>query len=196
MHSAPQDKTGPFSSLRGNLNLALFICRAWATSLEVFLHRDIGDRYLSWNSAAVLLLVPLYLLGWQGYDPRPLGWFLIAYLGMCGVARLNAAGRRARGEAGHSLYTGWPRFLGPKARWSEVFMKRMVEPVVTFLFGCMVRDWWNAPLGTYLMIGAVCLLLSASASDALERVRSMDLNDAIIEQQWTADRLRTYRSDR
>ncbi len=196
MNSPAQQNPGPFQSMRGNFNLALFICRTWATSLEVFLHRDIGERYLGLQAAAVLLLVPLYLLGWEGYDVRAVVYFLPAYLLMCVVARMGSLARRTRGEQSHSMYTGWPRCMGPRSKWTELTVKQFVEPGIVFANGWMLRELHEAPLGTYLMIGAVCLFISVSSSTAMERLRAMDLNDAVKEQEFVAERLRGMRDAR
>ena len=196
MVNTPAQQLGPLDSMLGTLGLALFVVRTWATSLEVFLHRDLGERYLGWNAAAVLLLVPLYLLGWERYDPGPMLLFLGAYLFFCFIARMGMVRRRMRGESCHSMYTGWPRFLGPKAKISEIRMKQFVEPPITFLVGWMVRGEFNAPLGTYLMIGAVCLVISVNASETISRMRTLDMNDAVIEQEQTAERFRIMRGDR
>jgi hypothetical protein len=194
MSVGPRENAGPLQSMRGTLNVALFVVRSWATSLEVFLHRDIGERYLGWNAAAVLVLVPLYMLGWEGYDARPMEGFLLAFLGMCAVSRMAIFRRRLQGGSCHSLYTGWPRFLGAKAKITELRMKQVYEPIGVFVLGLTFRDY-EGPLATYLMIGAVCLFISVSASGTLERIRSLDLNDAVIEQELAAERFRGMRGD-
>jgi hypothetical protein len=167
----------------------------WATSLEVFLHRDFGERYLGLNSLGVLLLVPLYTAFWSPHDPRPMMCFLPAFLLMCVVARLGMAKRRFGGLQGHSLYNGWPRFLGAKAKVSERSMKLLHEPLIAGVVGWAVRDSYNAPLGTYLMIGGFCLFVSASINEAAARAQAMDLNDAEIDQRMTAERFRGMHGD-
>lgn len=42
------------------------ICHAWAFSVEVFLHGGFGRRYIGVQSAVVLLLVPAFVLFWEG----------------------------------------------------------------------------------------------------------------------------------
>ena len=59
MATMPQQPSGQGMSVRGGMNLAMFIVRTWATSLEVVLHHGTGERYLGWQAAAVLLLVPI-----------------------------------------------------------------------------------------------------------------------------------------
>ena len=112
MSAMPQQNADPFHSLRGNLNIVLFIIRTWSTSIEVFLRRDFGDRYLGWQAMAVLILVPLYSLGWRDYDLQWLSWFIPAYLVRCLYVRVCAFTKRQRGEYWHSYYNGWPCCLG------------------------------------------------------------------------------------
>jgi hypothetical protein len=185
----PSDATG------ANLAWALFVCRSVAVSVEVFLHREIGERYLGLPAAAVLLLVPLYSLGWRGHDLWPLMLFLLAYLVMCCCARVGSLVRRFRGEPGHSFYTGWPRVMTARAKWSEVTFKRFVEPLLVLSFGFLIL-LANPPLGTYLMLAAGGLFISVNASIAEERTRALDMNDAVIHQEIVAERFRGMRGER
>jgi len=189
------ENTRPFQSFTKNLGLALFLVRAWATSLEVFLHRDFGERYLGWQAVVVWLLVPCYASTWRGYDVRPLLLFLPAYLLMCVISRMKMLARRHGGEMCHSFYTGWPRILKPTVKGKELTVKRIYEPVFMFFLGFAIRDRINAPLGTYFMIGAVCLFISVSASEMASRVRSLDLNDTAIDQEIIAERFREMRGE-
>ena len=54
----------------------------------------------------------------------------------------------------------------------------------------------NPPLGTYLMLAAGSLCISVCASEAEERTRALDMNDAVMNQESVADRFREMRSDR
>jgi hypothetical protein len=182
-------------SARNGLSVGLFICRVLAVSVEVFLHKGMGERYLGLQAAAVLLLVPVYSLFWPGYDLRPLMLFLPAYLVMCFVARAGIAARLKRGEHCHSHYTGWPHGIKPGTKCSELTAKRVVEPAIVMMAGFLLRQF-NPPLGTYLMFAAAGLLISVSASDAEQRTRSLDINDAVIDQEQVADRFREMRSER
>ena len=170
MSTMQQKKQSPLESARTGLAVGLFICRTFAVSIEVFLHRGMGERYLGLQAAAVLLLLPLYSLGWQGYDLRPLMLFLLGYVVMCGFARIGMLVRRSRGEHCHTHYTGWPHGIRPGAKCSELTVKRIVEPAVVMGAGFLLRQI-NPPLGTYLMLAAGSLFISVSASDAEERTR-------------------------
>lgn len=173
--------------------LAMFILRVWGVSLEVFLHRGMGDRYLGNQAAAVLLLVPLYASFWKGYDVRPLLYYLVFYVLACWISRWKSARARARGELCHSRYSGWPRFLGPKARVDEITMKRFYEPAMACAIGWTIRYSYNVPLGTFVMIGSWCLFSWVGISHAYHEAKARDLNDAAIEQELLAGRFREMR---
>ncbi len=192
MASATEQGGGQGLTTRGMMNVLLLGCRSWATSLEVIVHRAPGERYLGLQAAGVLLLVPFYGLFWSGYDLSLLMAFLPVYLVMCIVARVQIFRRRHRGERCHSYYSGWPRFLGPKAKISEVRMKRFDEPVMTFAAGWLIRQV-DAPLGTYLMIGSVCMFINVNMSLALQQFQTLNMTDAVIEQEQIASRFREMR---
>jgi len=195
MSTMPQQKQSALESARTGLAVGLFICRSLSVSVEVFLHRGMGERYLGLQAAAVLLLVPLYSLVWPGYDLRPLMLFLLAYLVMCCLARVSSIAHRLAGEHCHSHYTGWPRGIKPGAKCSELTVKRVVEPAIVMAAGFLLRQV-NPPLGTYLMLAGGSLFISVSASETEQRTRALDMNDAVINQEQVADRFRDMRSER
>ncbi|MBL8827916.1 MAG: hypothetical protein JNM18_13145 [Planctomycetaceae bacterium] len=174
--------------------LLKFICGSLATSVEVFIHRDIGERYLGTQAAAVLVIVPLFGLGWEGYDLRLLFWFLPAYLVMCLIARIGMLKRRWRGEQGHSYYTGWPRGFSGRGKVSELTMKRFLEPLAILTIGGFVCAL-DPPLGTYLMFAAGGLFISVNLSAEEDRTRVLDMHDAVIHQELIAERFRDLRRD-
>lgn len=65
------------------LNVLGFVIDAWATSLQVFLHCRFGERFFGPQAPAVLLLIPIYMVGWPHDDLRPMLLYLPAYLFMC-----------------------------------------------------------------------------------------------------------------
>jgi hypothetical protein len=173
-------------------NLLQFLVDAWATSAEVFLRREFGWNYIGAQAAAVVVLVPIFMMLWPGYDPRPLAWFLVAYLVMCVIARLQAGWRRMRGDANHSYYSGWPWLMGIFRRWSEVTVKRWVEPALVGILAALIGEH-NAPLASYLVGSALCLFVSGHAREESVRKRVEAMKDAAIEQEIIAERFREMR---
>ncbi len=94
------------NSFENNMAVAMFLVNTWAVSIEVFLHKGIGSRYLGFQAAAVLGLIPIYSLFWEGYDIEPLMLFLVAY-----VLALLARRLSKQQYSGHSFYCGFPRLL-------------------------------------------------------------------------------------
>jgi hypothetical protein len=177
------------------INVFLFVCHAWATSVEVFLHRAPGSRYLGLQAAAVLLLVPLNVLFWKHHDIRGLLWFIPVYLMMCIFARIGMLLRWRRGEFCHSYYSGWPRIMGSKAKCSELTFKRFFEPVLVLAVGYLFYEFGQEPLGAYLMWAAVCLFISVNASAHFHHLQAIDLRDSIIYQERLAERFRKLRGE-
>jgi hypothetical protein len=196
MSTPSREKPSMLQSFRGSTNLVLWVIRIWAVSLEMFLHRNLGERYLGIQAVLALLLLSFYSVFWPGYDLRPFSLFMLLYLAMWVKARLENFAARRRGEVYHSRYTGWPSVVGPKAKFSEMTAKRFVEPGFVLAFGLTLREiLGEQPLGTYLIIGSVCLYLSVHLTTTVDRAREMDLNDAVIEQEFIAERFRGSRAD-
>lgn len=195
MSSSAPPETGPLEDTAVTLGWGLFFCRSLAASVEVFLHRGIGERYLGWQAAAVLVIVPLFGLGWEGYDQGPMMLFLMAFLFMCFCARISSIVRRVRGRPGHTFYTGWPRIMSDRAKWSEMTIKRFVEPLIVLCIGFLFL-LVSPPLGAYLMTAAVGLFMSVSAIDLEDRTRALDMHDAVIHQEVVAERFRDMRGER
>ena len=173
---------------------SLFL-QAWATSVEVFLRRDFGVRYLNWQAAAVLLLVPLYAALWEGReDLRPLFWFLGAYLMMCIVARIGMLGRHLRGQHYHSYYNGWPRLMRLFPKCTERTVKLYVEPALVSGLGLLIGNH-NAPLCIYLAAAGACLHISHSQAEFGYRQRAADMHDAVIDQEIIAEQYREMRRE-
>jgi hypothetical protein len=179
---------------RNGFNLPEFVMETWAVSVEVFLHRRIGARYIGMQGLAVILLVPIYFLVWQENDCTPMLWFMLAFLGMCCIARGKTLVQSRQNSPVHSRYSGEPILWRFFPRLSEERVKQCVEPPVVFAAGlllCAVSE----PLGVYLMIAAACMFFIVSANIAWWRQRSIDLHDSVIEQQQIAERFRELRGD-
>jgi hypothetical protein len=174
----------------------LFICNSLAVSVEVFLHRGMGTRYLRMQVLGAAAIIVIYAGCWQGHDADVLLVCLLLYLFFCFVRRVEALKRlTSGGEQVHSLYTGTPSLMRFTGRMNEITVKRIVEPIFVFFGGIFLCPVSEA-LGHYLIACSVGLLVSVQASLNTERTRAMDMNDAVIDQQHTARRFREMRGDR
>lgn len=172
-----------------------FFPRALAMSVELFLHRgsSFGERYLGAQglvAAAIMFFFPVF---WPESDPTPLMWLLIAYLALWVLAKGRIAARRARGEgAEHSYYTGRPHLMGLSRGRGEVRIKSSVEPALVIVTGIVVLGL-NEPLGAYLLVSGVGLGIAVNASLQQERMRALDMQDALMEQRRIAEQWRSGR---
>jgi hypothetical protein len=177
------------------LYVFMLLAYAWSASIEVFLRRRFGERYLAVRGPAVIPLVLLYGACWEGRDITPMLCFLAAYLVMCARARVEILARRKSGEPGHTMYNGLPRLTRFVPRWREATVKRFAEPLLVLAAGglaCAIDE----PLGLYLILGSFFVFATATVGTGWDRNRVLDLNDAVIEQQWRAEQFRAIRGER
>ena len=180
---------------RKGMNFLLLIIRAWAISLEVFLHHRMGARYPGNAGALVLVFVPFYILWWEEYDVTPMFFFMLAYLTMCVVHRLASIRRRLqKREMGHSHYNGIPLIWRFFRHQTECQVKLILQPALIFMYGILVAAL-NRPLGYYILGGTICMAASTAISMAIDRHETMNLHDSLIEQQMLAKRFREERGE-
>jgi hypothetical protein len=185
-----QQRQGTLEDLRTATNWFALICQSMAVSVEVFLHDAFGERYVGGQglfACLVLLILPIFF---PHDDCRPLLWFLLAYLIVCFAIRIETTVRRRRGTLpAHTRYNGWPFLMRLFPRAKEVTIKRFVEPLLVCAVGMGVIAH-NQPLGFYLMAAGFSLAMTNSLYVAQQRVRAMDMNDAVISQSDVAERFR------
>jgi hypothetical protein len=175
-------------------NFLEFMMGAWVVSIEVFIRRFFGENYIGFKGPAVLFLVPFFSLFWQHYDIWPLVQFMGVFLCMCVAARAGTANRKRNGFHMHSKYSGQPLLSLLLPGVSEIRVKQYVEPLFVAAVGYVTREF-NEPLGWYLILGAVCMSCSMKINSMYWDRRVGDLNDAVIEQQYVAERFREMRGE-
>lgn len=194
MHSMQQQQDG--RSGKNHLNTGLFVARALAVSVEVFLHdpTTFGERYLGPQVLVTLLVMFCFPALWPDEDPGPMLWFLGAVLVLCGVARSAIASRRRRGKPDpHSYYSGVPLLMKlPRPRWSKVTeedVKGYQEPALVGFVGFILIEA-NRPLSVYLMLAAVSMFLVERVRQRCARIRLLDLQDSQLEQRSLLEQFR------
>jgi hypothetical protein len=191
----PSQGDGLFPSFRTAANLMAFLAEMLAASVLVFTRTGLGPRYLGLQAAAAVVAIPCFSVFFPYEDARPLLWFLLAYLGMCLLCRIGTQIRLARGIHVHSRYNGRP-LLSRVLPWlSETAIKAAVEPASVLMLGALVAEW-SLPLGSYLMLSAAGLAVSAALIAGYERQRAMDMFDAFTDQGVIAERFRQMRGIR
>lgn len=191
----PQQPNDPDLSFSRALGFALLLARALAVSVEVFLHRagTFGERYLGLQAALAFVLMLIAPVLFPMGDPGPLYLFCALYFMRCIVVRAATLKRRLSGAPLlHSYYNGTPALLPARSRVPEEKFKAAVEPLLVGVTGLALSEW-NEPLGTYLLLAGLSLLVNACLSLRQEHERALDVNDAFLDQRRMADRWRGMR---
>jgi hypothetical protein len=190
-----QQQPGMFQQAKSAFGWLLFICNSLAVSVEVFLHKGVGSRYIGLQGLAAVAMIFFWGGFWPDHDVIPMLTYLLFYLLFCFAQRMDSLKRaRQGGEQEHSRYTGRPLLMRFTGRMNEIAVKRIVEPVFVFLVGVFICSA-NEPLGKYLMLAAVGLLVSVQSTLVFDQTRATDMNDAMIDQQHAAKRFREMRGD-
>ncbi len=174
---------------RTGLSWIAFIAQTGSVSVEVLLHRKFGARYLNYQAAAALFLIPVFGMFFQGQNVRPLILFWWIYLFMLMVARLGILFRGKRNLDIHSRYTGEPRLFRLRTPEREITIKQSHEPLVVILFGMFFINL-NAALGCYLLFASMCLVIKTRLEAGIDEAMDWDMRDALNEQRQRMDRMR------
>lgn len=198
MHNAPEaNHRDGFRNMVGGIVL---VARAFACSLEVFLHRPgtLGERYFSGlesGLAAVLIAIwpafcePVHDFSWMYF-------FLGLYLVLCLAHRAHIAIRVKRGgQQPHTRYSGESWLARIFSRMDEGRLKTGAEPLVAFAVGGLLLAV-SPPVGGYVMVASAGLLISTGLAAGHVRQRVLDMHDASIDQANVVDRFRNQRGGR
>lgn len=171
------------------VNWPLIVCHFAGLPLELVFHdvRTFGVRAVGPKLGGALLLMFLFAASHSHESGMPLGIFMLAVLLLGITAQIITWVRQWGGEKTHSRYTGRPyaAWLWPR---SEVTIKRL-EPVAALLAGFGIHHL-NRGLGAFVMTAAVGLGITVSIQYRSIWTRALDMNDAIIEQSMSAERVR------
>jgi hypothetical protein len=162
------------------------LIRGTALSLEVFLHRRIGCRYLGDGWGGVLVMLG-FVAGFPHAGPLP--YWTAAYGAVWAVLSVRATVDLWRGRYGHhTRYTGRPHLARLLPRWPEERVKQ-AEGAAALALGFALRPLSRAT-GDYLVLAAAVVLLQQFMFVSNEQNRAMDLHDASAEQRRVAERFR------
>ena len=164
------------------------IARAIALTVEVFLHRGFGCRYVGCGMMGTGIIF-VFAEFFPTEDPRPILCFLIAYAVLWLIATVGVLIRHWRGnDPVHSRYTGRPYLWHLLPGWKEENVKHL-EALAVILLGYGVH-FLNRPLGDYLMFAASLVFLRGYNLAATRRSRAVEMNDSVIDQRLVAQRFR------
>jgi hypothetical protein len=175
------------------VNWPLIVCLSAALPVELLLHdlRTFGVRSIGPRAVAALLLMFFF----AGFHPDencvPLTCLMVATILLSLVAQIIAKVRQRRGALVHSRYSGRP-YLVKLVPLSEVTVKRL-EPLLAFGAGWIVHVF-NHPLGSFLVIAAICLAIRVGIDRIGSSERALNINDSMIEQTMALESVRNLRA--
>lgn len=192
-NSTPQNQE-PFGDARQGFNILMFVVETYAFAVEVVLHHRFGCRAFGASAFCVLLLIPLHASAWEHHDINWLLSYWYVFLLLCLLHRIGMSIRFRQGTLydEHSRYQGWPWLLHLVPSWSEMTVKRAVEPFLVCLMAIFLAER-NPPAASFLGIASFCLLVKHGASAGWDREQELDLNDQVLEMQTQGERLRRIR---
>jgi hypothetical protein len=189
----PPDNRNGFRNFVGGV---AFVARSLAVSVEVILHKanSFGERYLGLQAGAAILLIFFWpALCDPRHDPEPMLIFLVFIITRCIAVRFGLAFRRWLGlSQPHTRYSGTPWLMRFTGRMDEVKVKSVVEPFFTFAVGAVTLAV-SPPLGGFLMVAALGLMISTRLVAGYERERARNMHDAYLDQRRVLDRLNELR---
>jgi hypothetical protein len=164
------------------------VIRSTALTVEIFLHRGFGVRYIDCGLLGMVVMF-VFAMCFPDQNTRPLLCFMAVYGVVWLITTICTLIRFWRGKnVVHSLYTGRPFLWRLLESWREQNVK-YVEALLVILLGYGVHHL-NRPLGDYLMVAASVVLLRGYNIAAQRRLRAMEMNDSVIEQRLVAERFR------
>jgi len=175
------------------VNWPLIICQYLALPLELLLHNvlSFGVRSVGPRAVPALLAMFFFVASHPNDNCQPLERFMVVIIALSVIAHISALIRRWRGARTHTRYNGRPYVLRLLSRWNETTIKRL-EPIAAFLVGFGIHHF-NHPLGAFVMTSAVGFAFSVGVAYGVFSTRSMDMNDAIIEQTLVVENARETR---
>jgi hypothetical protein len=172
-------------------NWTALLCCSAALPLELLLHdvSSFGTRTVPSRFLGAALIMYVVIVGYQHSNGAPLACLVGMTMVLSLLAQVCAVIRKLRGGICHTRYNGKPyiSILFPR---SERIVKRL-EPPIALVLGIFIHAI-NPPLGTFLIISAVCLGLVVAGQNASISGRSDDIQDALIDQMASMKSVRRW----
>ena len=119
--------------------------------------------------------------------------FLVAYLAACLLQRMGMLLRRW-GAWFNTRGSGYPWLMVRETRIDEVFFKIWVEPLLVIIGGVLLIAVDRA-LGSYIATAGFALYLKGRMVNLLNSSQTLDMRDAMLEQEQRAERFREMNGD-
>lgn len=186
-----------FRDMKFVVNLVILIASFFSKTVEVFLRRDFGERYLRFEilffTFVVLNFMTLFsntlnpITGMMSISGGLL-IFSYAFLAVGVYHKIKIIMRSYEGEIDtHSYCFGrqwgiWKRIFPDDGFFNKMFPlfnHRVTEPAFIFIIGLLAMAV-DATLGRFIMFAGFCLMISMQLYYKMELTRFLDRNDARI----------------
>jgi hypothetical protein len=159
----------------------------WSLSLsvEVFLHRRFGERYLNPLACVFTVALMVLLIAVSDLESNPIGVialvhlvaFVIAACAQWAMAMSRSAAKKAQWHS-RSAGISWlvPRLIPKQHVWTT---HALIEPTIVFLAGVVIASTWL--WGVLLIAAAVAMTTKSLLQLHTLRSKVMDARDAEIE---------------
>lgn len=182
-------------------NIAILILGWLSLSLEVFIRREFGERYLGYLRLAFTGFLLAIYLGFltlfssataYGNAPRSAGSgpleavFLLAFMGMAMYHRVRIWRKKRAGVQWHSMSFGVSRLAALPAfqTANDWALYRAWEPLAFFVLGTVITAIFHSTIGTWMQVASVALAVKNQLVFAQQYSRILDMIDGRIEAEF------------
>jgi len=150
-----QEKPESFmEKVKFTTTLLIFLAKIFSLPLDLFLHEDVGERYIGLAGAFSFVLLVVWPLFFPASSPAPIYLLLFAFVIRSAVHNIISSRRLLRLEKlEYTRRSGTPLLARLVPHWSPARLA-WLEPAAVLVLG-MVVIWISKPLGTYLMLASM-----------------------------------------
>lgn len=177
------------SDLENSMNIAMFLIHIYATPPELLLHGAIGQRYYGFNTVGVVFAILFHAYLFRGHKVDLLISMILPYLMLLAAQRLLSWQATRKGIIQHSYVNGHSILRRQNSRIDEITFKAWIEPLLVLLVGLVFMPL-NVPLASFILTCGIALRIKVGMSARLLRIRLLDMQDSMVEQQHFGRRFR------
>jgi hypothetical protein len=191
MAKQKQGEEGLVMTHQQSFNSLMRLVYAHAAIMGSFLHRWPGVNYPGMNA----LLGGVLLFVWAGFSRDPIMlYFFGIWLFMLFARRIETIRKQRAGRRCHSRYTGEPEIMRLPFFKDQLWVKRVLEPALCFGIGIALAPL-SESLAWFVLLGFFSLGISGEVERQRDRLDVLAVNDAQIERELRADRIRKQSND-
>lgn len=196
MKQPPQHEQGTMDQVKSVFGLLFLLIHAWASTLHVFLRRPgtCGVKRFGMDAFIGWLWAGLYPIFWEGsHGQLAQGAFFLLMIPALALHRYYSTKRRRQGVINHSFSLGQSIFqFSP----GEENRKKALSRECTFcMLGAVALVPFSPVLASFIFFGTFASGLQESLIQERDTRRVEAMEDALIEQQQLAERLKNRWED-